>query len=159
MAFPGLRILHYSYFRPYHLIMFGCTLRHPHTISYLRQEPIPAVDNKWHYLVEPYIMFPNMKGTTGIGELPEVEVDENPGDIFSNLQFGAMRYLEAYNNRWAISSDLMYMDLSEDIQPNTVIIRGEYGTSAVMWAALAWALRFPHKSRPTPVTVFQNASI
>jgi len=36
------------------------------------------------------MMFPNMHGTTGLGDLPNAQVDEDPGDIFKNLQFGAV---------------------------------------------------------------------
>jgi hypothetical protein len=38
---------------------------------------------KWTFLVEPYLMFPNMDGKTGIGDLPDVEVSAVPGNIFS----------------------------------------------------------------------------
>src|SRR5215471_228694 len=58
--------------------------------------------NKWHFLLEPYAMFPNMHGTAGLGNLPDAEVDEDPGDIFKNLQVGAMLYAEAYKGPWAI---------------------------------------------------------
>src|SRR3954470_3421061 len=69
-----------------------------------------AAHGGWHYLVQPYAMFPNMQGETGIANLPPVRLDENPGDIFANLQMGAMLYAEARNERWAFSSDLLYMD-------------------------------------------------
>jgi len=52
-----------------------------------------APDGGWHFLVEPYAMFPNMKGDTGIGNLPPVHVDEDPQDIFDNLQIGAMLFV------------------------------------------------------------------
>ena len=52
------------------------------------QESQPPKAKKWHFLVEPYLMFPNMNGKTGVGNLPDVSVDANPGDIFSKLQMG-----------------------------------------------------------------------
>src|SRR5690348_10064025 len=70
-----------------------------------------APDDGWHFLVEPYAMFPNMEGETGIGNLPPVHVDEDPQDIFDHLQMGAMLFFEARNDRWAFSTDLLYMDL------------------------------------------------
>jgi hypothetical protein len=87
----------------------------------------------WHFLVEPYVMFPNMKGETGVGNLPPVQVDEDPQDIFDNLQMGAMLFLEARNDNWAFSSDLLYMDLEADIEPGTLIEGGEAGVSQLGW--------------------------
>jgi hypothetical protein len=72
-------------------------------------------DGQWHYLVQPFLMFPNMRGETGIADLPTVPVDEDPSDIFDNLQMGAMLYLEAQNDHWTLSSDTLYMNLEADI--------------------------------------------
>lgn len=71
----------------------------------------------WSFVVEPYLMLPNMEGKVGIGEQPPASVSEDPSDIFGNLQWGAMLYLEARNDLWAFSSDLLYMDLKvkEDV--------------------------------------------
>lgn len=81
-------------------------------------------DNSWKFLVEPYIMFPNMNGETGLRNLPAVDVDANADDIFNKLQFGAMLYMEAQNDKWAITSDLLYMDLEQDATPSTLINSG-----------------------------------
>lgn len=83
-----------------------------------------GAEKKWKFLIEPYMMFPSMSGTTGIRNLPEVDVDANAGDIFSKLQFGAMLYLEAQTDKWAITSDLLYMDLEQDATPSTIINSG-----------------------------------
>jgi hypothetical protein len=80
---------------------------------------------KWSFLAELYLMFPNMSGGLGIGELPEATVSATPGDIFSKLQIGAMLFLEARNDKWAINSDVIYMDLSQEAEPGTVIKSGE----------------------------------
>jgi hypothetical protein len=73
-------------------------------------------DNRWGFLVEPYLMFPNMKGTLGVGVLPDGEVDAGIGDIFDRLQSGFMLYAEAQNGTWALSSD-----------PSTVITEPAWG--------------------------------
>jgi len=70
-----------------------------------------APDGRWHYLIQPYAMFPNMKGETGVAGLQPIHVDEDPQDIFDNLQMGAMFYAEARNDDWTFSTDLLYMDL------------------------------------------------
>lgn len=80
---------------------------------------------KWKFLIEPYIMFPSMSGETGVRNLPSVDVDANAGDIFSKLQFGAMLYMEAQTDKWAITSDLLYMNLNQEATPTTVINSGE----------------------------------
>lgn len=70
-------------------------------------------EKKWKFVAAPYLLFPNMNGDAGIGPL-EAGVDVDPSDIFSNLDFGAMLYLEAQNDQWAIIFDGLYMDLSQD---------------------------------------------
>jgi hypothetical protein len=92
-----------------------------------------SAKNKWAFQIEPYIMFPNMKGNVAIGNLPEVEVDANVGDIFNNLQMGLMLYFEAHNDKWAISSDVIYMDLLQDVNEGKVINSGELGATQVAW--------------------------
>jgi len=84
-----------------------------------------AQEKKWKFLIEPYVMFPNMNGETGVRNLPSVDVDANVSDIFSRLQFGAMLYLEAKTDKWAITSDLLYMSLQQDVTPNIIINSGE----------------------------------
>ncbi len=98
-----------------------------------------ALDRGWHYLVEPYVMFPNMEGDVGIGNLPPAHVDEDPGDIFDNLQIGAMLYAEAHNDRWAFSSDVIYMDLEADLAERTIITGGKAGAKQLGWELAALA--------------------
>ena len=71
-----------------------------------------SLGDRWEFLVAPYFLFPHMSGTTAIRGI-EVEVDANPGDIFSRLQFGAMLFLEVHNSVWAVSLDGLYMNLSQ----------------------------------------------
>jgi len=66
----------------------------------------PNPEKKWNFLADVYLMFPYMDGETGIGESLILPVDANPGDIFSHLQMGAMLYLEAKTDKWAVTSDL-----------------------------------------------------
>lgn len=90
-------------------------------------------DGGWYYLIEPYILFPNMQGQTGIGSLPPVDVDEDPGDIFENLQFGAMLYAEAHTDRWAFTSDVLYMKLEADVLQDSSIADGKAELSQLGW--------------------------
>jgi len=96
-----------------------------------------APDGGWHFLIEPYAMFPNMKGDTGIGDLPPVHVDQDPQDIFENLQMGAMLFFEARNENWAFSSDVLYMDLGADIEGGTLLDDGSVDVSQLGWELAA----------------------
>jgi hypothetical protein len=85
------------------------------------------------YLIEPYVMFPNMNGTVGLGNLPDVPVDASPDDIFSHLKFGVMLSIDAYNDKWAINSDLLYMDLGEDVKAGKFIKSGKVTAKQLGW--------------------------
>lgn len=87
----------------------------------------------WKFLAEPYLMFPYMKGTIGIGALPDAQVNANPGDIFSHLHLAAMLYLEAGNDQLAFTSDVIYMDLKQDVASNTVINSGSVNAKQFAW--------------------------
>jgi len=92
-------------------------------------------DKKWHFLADVYLMFPNMDGEIGIGNSLKVPIDSNPGDVFRKLNFGAMLYLEAQTDRWAITSDLVYMSLEQEITPGTLIHSGTAGAKQLIWEA------------------------
>lgn len=107
------------------------------TCVYLYAQEKTNIDeehNKWNFVIEPYLMFPNMSGETGIGEiLPAVEVDANVGDIFGHLKFGAMLYGEASNDKWTISSDLIYMKLEQDLKTNQLVTGGDITMQQLAW--------------------------
>ena len=92
------------------------------------------IKNGWNFIIEPYMMLPNMSGETGIGELlPPVEVDANVSDIFGHLKMGAMLYMEATNDTWAISSDVLYMKLGQDIENGKFFTGGDVTMQQVAW--------------------------
>jgi len=80
---------------------------------------------KWNYLAEIYLMFPTMSGEVGIANLPPVEVDADASQIFGNIKMGMMLYLEANTDEWAITSDLLYMKLGQDVVSKNDVISGE----------------------------------
>lgn len=88
---------------------------------------------KWHYLSEIYLIFPTMKGEVGVANIPPVELDADAGSIFSHLKMGAMLYLEATNDDWAITSDLIYMKLGQDVVHTTLITSGEATMKQYAW--------------------------
>jgi len=95
-----------------------------------------AEEEGWHYVIEPYVMFPNMKGTTAIGGM-EGEIDQDPGDIFSHLEMGAMFYAEAHNEVWALSSDLLYMKLGQGTPPDVTAYSSNIEVSQIGWELAA----------------------
>ncbi|MCI4442224.1 MAG: hypothetical protein JHC39_01855 [Lentimicrobium sp.] len=97
------------------------------------QDTNPTSKSEWNYLVEPYLLFPNMSGTVGLADLPEVTVDANTNAIFGHLKMGAMLYAEASNDKWAIGSDLIYMSLAQGIKPGSTYISGEVTAKQFAW--------------------------
>jgi len=110
--------------------------------SVTTKQPTPT-KNKWSFLAEVYLMFPNMEGKSGLGTLPEVDVDAGPGDIFDKLQIAAMLYFEAANDRWAFSSDLIYMSLKQDLKTGPVIQSGEANAKQFAWELAAMRRLLP----------------
>jgi len=87
----------------------------------------------WKFMVEPYLMFPNMSGTIGLGELPDVSVDADPADIFTKLNAGFMLFLEGRNERWAITSDFLFMGLEQAAPPSELINSGNVEVTQLAW--------------------------
>jgi hypothetical protein len=74
--------------------------------------------DEWKFTLAPYLMIPWMDGTVAVGGRDH-EVNVSPGNIFSNLQFGAMGYFEARKAKWGVGVDAVYMALGKDIdQPS-----------------------------------------
>ena len=80
--------------------------------------------SRCHYLDDVYLMFPTMSGNISVGDLPPVEIDAGAGDIFSHIKMGAMFYFEATNDDWAVSSDLIYMKLGQDVKSDGILVTG-----------------------------------
>jgi hypothetical protein len=88
---------------------------------------------KWNLQADIYLIFPYMKGDIGIGNEITAPVDASPGDIFSNLKFGGMLYLEAHNNKWVVTSDLIFMNLNQDIAESKFWDNGTAGAKQLVW--------------------------
>lgn len=100
-------------------------------------------DKWWHFQTDIYLIFPYMKGDIGIGNEIIAPVDANPGDIFSKLKFGGMLYLEAYSSKWAITSDLIYMNLNVDIPEGEIWNSGSIGAKQLVWEPAAFYRLLP----------------
>ena len=75
-------------------------------------------DDSWQFSLTPYLWFPNVKATLGFntprgaGGSPTVEVGAD--DYLSNLKFAAMLTGEARKGPWAIFTDIIYLDFSDE---------------------------------------------
>jgi hypothetical protein len=95
--------------------------------------PAQGTDKKWHYLADIYLLFPTMKGETGIDDIVDVPIDASTSDIFSNLKMGGMVYFEANTNKWAITTDLVFMNLNTDIEPGKLFHSGNVSMKQFIW--------------------------
>jgi hypothetical protein len=98
---------------------------------------------KWNFLTDVYIMFPYMDGEIGKGNLITVPVDASPGDIFSKLKMAAMLYFEAKTDKWAITSDLVYMNLNQEVTPGTLLHSGNVTAKQFVWEPAGLYRIFP----------------
>jgi hypothetical protein len=89
----------------------------------------------WNFLTEVYIMMPYMDGELGIGNNLKLPVEADPGDIFSKLKMAAMFYFEANTKKWAFTSDLVYMNLKQDVTSGVILFSGEVNAKQFIWEA------------------------
>ena len=64
----------------------------------------------WEFAIAPYLVAAGMDGTMTVKGL-EADVDVPFDTILENLDMAAMVHFEMRNDRWVLSSDLVYMDL------------------------------------------------
>ncbi len=99
------------------LLFYSCI----NSVSAQNTEP----GNRWNFLTEVYMLFPNMEGETGVGNTITVPVNANTGDIFNILKLGGMIYLEARTNKWAITSDFVFMNMEKEVTPTTLFVMAQ----------------------------------
>ena len=69
-----------------------------------------AQNDGWRFEVAPYGLLAGMSGNVAVHGVP-ADVDVGFGDIWKNLQFGAMGRVSAHYGQWGLSTDLIYMGL------------------------------------------------
>ena len=83
-------------------------------------EPLPPMtepggfEARWNFSAAVYVWAAGMKGTTGFGDLPTVDIDASFSDILENLDFAFMAVGEARYDRFGVFGDLIYTKLSAD---------------------------------------------
>ncbi|WP_442204645.1 hypothetical protein [Rhizobium sp. RAF56] len=77
--------------------------------------PTPVqTSSGWTYTVTPYLWAAGISGDVGVRRLPEAHINADFGDIWNNLDFGAMVTGEARYDRYSIVGDVIYLKLSND---------------------------------------------
>jgi opacity protein-like surface antigen len=82
-------------------------------------------DGQWHFTVTPYLWLPTLNtnlrfdvnlppGPTGGGGDGQVNAQIGPNDYLTHLEGGLLLAMEARKDRWAITSDLVYLDISAE---------------------------------------------
>lgn len=74
--------------------------------------PMEAQDSGWTFAFSPYFWAAGLSGDISQFGLPTVHVSPDFGDLFENLDFGAMAMGEARNGRYSFFGDVMYTRLS-----------------------------------------------
>lgn len=69
--------------------------------------------DSWQFTLAPYLMAAGMEGTVTVKGV-EIDVDVPFSAIADNLQMGGMVHFDMRNDRWLISSELIFMDLEDN---------------------------------------------
>jgi hypothetical protein len=67
----------------------------------------------WHLVATPYLWFPGVHGTVGVGDR-DASVHASPGDLLSHFRFGLMGTLEARYKRLVLPVDIVWVRLGDE---------------------------------------------
>ena len=95
----------------------------PITLTLATALLVPALraeeTNKWYFGLTIYGLAPSMDGNVAVKGIP-ANVDIGFDKIWDNLNFSAMGTVRVGYDRWALSTDVIYMDLEGDQGPATL---------------------------------------
>ncbi len=92
--------------------------------------------SEWSSMFVIYLLGPTLDGSVGIGPV-DGSVDMNAGDVFSALDSAFLGMYAGEGERWGVLLDVVYMDLSEDLEGSANVLSGTLGnaqTTAVVSA-------------------------
>ncbi len=125
-----------------------------------------AGGDQWRFTLTPYLWLPNMDGTLkfstppGTGGGPSVNVV--PNNYLENLDFAMMLAGEARKGDWAIISDLIYLDFSDESSavkavngPGGVVQVPVDGGSSTGLKGLVWELAASHTVARSRTATFE----
>jgi opacity protein-like surface antigen len=71
-----------------------------------------TTDSGWQFEATPYLWLTSLKGTSQIGNTPELNVNLSTSDVLDALDSALMGAFEARKDRWGMFFDLVYAKLS-----------------------------------------------
>jgi opacity protein-like surface antigen len=92
-----------------------------------QSNPASAMDDRWHFLLAPYLWGSGMEGTVGVNDAVSVPIDLSFGDALENLDFAFLGRIEGRKNRIGFGIDTVYMNLGVDV---TGPVNGQLGLGA-----------------------------
>jgi hypothetical protein len=82
------------------------------SVSSAKTENPPDKQKTWHFTIAPYMIIPFMNGSLTLAN-QTVDVNLKTGDILKGLNWALMLYFEATHPKFAIATDLLYMNLGQ----------------------------------------------
>ena len=83
----------------------------------------------WNFIIGAYFYAPTVNG--------EVKVNNNSAVLTQELNMGGMLGFQAYNPKWSLSSDLMFVNVSTDITVPITDRSGTYEAATTLWGFYA----------------------
>ena len=78
---------------------------------------------EWQFAIAPYLWAAGMDGSMAVAVFEE-DIDVPFSDIISNLDFALMGHFDMRNDRWVLSSDLVYVNLGQNNDISEGMIEG-----------------------------------
>ncbi len=92
--------------------------------------PPATEDGRWRFGLTPYLWTSSMSGEASFKGLPPQPVEMSWGDIWKNLDFGALAGFEAHNGRWGVATDTVFMNLGAKVPLPDVLGEREPGVDS-----------------------------
>ena len=105
-------------------------------------------DGRWHYAFTPYLWASAMEGEASFKGLPPQPVEMSFGDVWENLDFGALAGFEAHNGRWGLATDVVFMNLGAKVPLPEMLGQAEPGVDSRQFVAEADFLFRVHRGAP-----------
>lgn len=100
------------------------------------QTAVPAEPDMWTFSLSPYFWMAGLDGDSQVFGLPSVDVSQNFGDIFSDLDFAFMAAGEARHGRFSVFTDMSYIKLTTDAATPRGIVADDISVKSTTFTAL-----------------------
>lgn len=97
-----------------------------------------AVSNNWQLTLTPYMWATGINGDVGFRNRTIAHMDYDFSKILDTLNFAMMGLVELRNGRFSLSSDLIYMRVTDDFSAARVgVEQGQVSLKQLQWTPLA----------------------